>query len=390
MNIEKEEEPVKQYYTINIVSNNHTQGRLDYESINFLHMGRYIQSVGSKYSIPKEILNMSKLDTANLSNAKIYRFPKLSLPRDKMETIHKKYGSKVIRDKNKADLAVISEKYFESFFQFNWNNPNYNSIEELKTAILDKNFLQENEYNRIDEFLSNLEGECCFYVKHQYYYQNATGNAQLNNFIQKLTSSSTNNNGSSGYVPFQKDSDYSWLVENHKLLCWDYELSQTSTEDSVILTEETYNNMTNMINSDDLENVSMGMEMMANCNIDKSFTYLALLFFFKFEDMKRAKNWNHVNFKSLKERFNNYMTSSNLIYSYPYDRLIQNLVKDDALTEFAVQTITKKMFNTVLGRVFGSRGESVFDIDPSILVLKEKYLKKICKENLELDDVPFF
>jgi len=393
MDIEKVEKSVKQFYKIIIKSQPGVHLKtnlLDLDSFNFEHMGRYVEGKGRSINI-SEVFNMPKFDKTNLSNAKIYRFPKLTLPRDKMETIHKKYGSRVIRDKDKADLAVISEKYLESLIQYNWSNVTYNSVEGLRNIILNKNFLSTVEYNRIDKLLLDFESqedEYCFNISYQYYYGNNV-NQPLRNFMDSLTKSN-NSYGSCGYIPFANESTFSWLIDNQKLLCWDHELSKTSTEDSVTLTEETYNSVNNMVKSKDLENVTMGMEMMANCNSDKSFTYLALLFFHHFENMKICKNWNYVNFKSLKERFSNYISGSNINYTWPYDRFIKNLIKDDALTEFAVQVITKNMFDTVLQRSFGGAGESVFNIDPSLLVLKEQYSKKIRKEDLELDDVPFF
>ena len=51
-----------------------------------------------------------------------------------------------------------------------------------------------------------------------------------------------------------------------------------------------------MLKSEDGANKAMGLEIMANCNIAESHTFIALLFYFWSEDMKLSKNWNHVNF----------------------------------------------------------------------------------------------
>ena len=48
-----------------------------------------------------------------------------------------------------------------------------------------------------------------------------------------------------------------------------------------------------------------------------------------------------------------------------------------------IQTITKKMFTSVLKRTFGIKTDCVFTIDPTSLHLKEELKKHITRENIE-------
>ena len=162
-----------------------------------------------------------------------------------------------------------------------------------------------------------------------------------------------------------------WLYDNKDKLCLDGDLGNIATEDSVTLNEVTFQSIRDMISSSDEENKVVGLEMMANCNADTSHTFLALIFFFHSEEMRYVKNWNYVNFKSLRSRFDHYIMMPNFGNAWPYDEVVKKLVKDDSLTEFAVQVIAKEMFKSVLGRTFGIQESSgVFAIDPTVLVLK--------------------
>ena len=81
-----------------------------------------------------------------------------------------------------------------------------------------------------------------------------------------------------------------------------------------------------MINSLDDHNRTMALEVMANSNLDKSHTFLALLFFFYSETMKDASNWNHVNIKTLRQRYNKYMMGSHFYHATIYDHFIKKLI----------------------------------------------------------------
>ena len=57
-----------------------------------------------------------KKETFTLQDKKIYRFPKLDLPRQKVDLLKEKFNCKVIRDPNKADVHVVSSKFFSNLF----------------------------------------------------------------------------------------------------------------------------------------------------------------------------------------------------------------------------------------------------------------------------------
>lgn len=390
---------ISDFYNINILDVGNNGQLIDIENIDIVKKGRYIgtSTWGDVAEFGSCKLNVQELDKSKLSSAKIYRFPNLSLPREKVNIINDKYGSRVIRDRNKADIAIISEKYLSSIKNMTYNSPNYPSKDAVSNLLLCNSAMypEMNEVftsEAIDTILSFLEkvnNNDKFCVTKPYYYSHAQTSKIKNKVDIWLHSLDKQSHGYTHYIDEENVESFEWLFNNEHKLCWDSEINNFSSEDSVPLTEETHNNVAKMLSSGDSHDRVLALEIMANCNADSSYTYLAMLFFFHAEAMKNTKNWNHVNFKALRNRFENYITYPNFHTAYPYDLLIRRLVEADSLTEYAVQVITKRMFDSVLNSTFGIKSDSVFNIDPSTLMLKEEFKKKITKKDVKQDDLPF-
>jgi hypothetical protein len=72
-------------------------------------------------------------------------------------------------------------------------------------------------------------------------------------------------------------------------------------KDSILIDEEYYNQLVTMITSNDTANVTLAMELMANCDYRKSAPYLLSLFYNYLDVFYDSRSKNHVNFKSLLE-----------------------------------------------------------------------------------------
>ena len=69
-----------------------------------------------------EDANLNKIDFNNLSGKLIYRTPKLSLPREKLNIVHDKYNTKSTRDMKKADCIITSVTYINSLVSTTWDS----------------------------------------------------------------------------------------------------------------------------------------------------------------------------------------------------------------------------------------------------------------------------
>lgn len=336
-----------------------------------------------------------KFDKKSIKDACIYRFPKLSLPRGKVNIINDKYGSKITRDRENADIGVISNKYLSSICELRWSRPNYTAqtlkklFSNTKEGFNIKKVFTEEGLSFLNELTDKIGDNDMYIVQTSRYYMRSefSKNKNVLNWVKQLD----DKGGYSFYIKADHTEEFEWLINNPEKLCWDTSLCSLATEDSVALTQETYGNIDLMLQNKDDHNRTLALEIMANCNVDLSHTFLALLFFFYSESMKNTSNWNHVNVKTLRNRYGKYMMGSSYYQAYPFDSFIKYLIEDNALTEFATQIIAKKMFNDVLDRTFGIKADSVFTIDPTTIQLKEKFKKHITKENIREinEDLPF-
>ena len=104
---------MKDYYNIKVLTTRENltdKKKVKPEGIVFEKMGRYL---GAQVKYPyttcvlssKELIGSMSIDPQfdlkQIAGKSMYRFPKLTLPRQKVNIINEKYGSKVIRDRER-------------------------------------------------------------------------------------------------------------------------------------------------------------------------------------------------------------------------------------------------------------------------------------------------
>tara|TARA_R100001463_G_scaffold55937_3_gene107767 strand:+ start:4864 stop:6066 length:1203 start_codon:yes stop_codon:yes gene_type:complete len=304
----------------------------------------------------------------------LYRFPKLSLSRDKLSLYQEKTNFKISRDKEKSDICVVSNAFLESQLEQDW------SI-EIKDKNLILSFLQKGLEVQPDDhelinhinWINSISDDAVFLTRKSYGWRDDKAAGPIVNFLcnvhDKLIS------GRSTYVYYFSDPEtYNWLNNNKHKLIMDTELNKLCTEDSHILKQEDWESINSLLQSSDVDNVSVGMTLMANCNIEESGTVLALLFAFQSDKMKQSKVWTQVNFKGLKKQFREFLDIHPSNWGYAYNSIIEKLSKQKLLTLWASRYVAEKLFKNVLVANFGVGTEHcVFTIDVDSLQLIDKY-----------------
>ena len=205
----------------------------------------------------------------------VYRFKNLTLSRDKVSNYSETCGFKIIRDKDKADISIISEKtiekmvnheYFTLFTTEQFKNI-YDKIQEIKDLkeefidLLDDLVTKCNSFNN-DDYIT---------LKSPYYWGNSI-NRGIYDYINALNTAQDTK-----YILYIKGSDninnYKWIENNLDKLITDELFNKLCVGDSVPITKEEFKNVYKLITSPDKENVTVGMTIMANCNVDNSKTY---------------------------------------------------------------------------------------------------------------------
>ena len=153
-----------------------------------------------------------------------------------------------------------------------------------------------------------------------------------------------------------------------------------------------------MLKSGNREDLTVGMTMMANCNVAKSKTYLGLLFFHFSDTLRGGPVWNQVAFKTLKKQFDKYVLENNHYHANRYSQCLQLLAEDDALTVDAAKHLINLVFKNVINGNTGINSENcVFKMSKASIKLTDEVKAKvklgsnISKEYLthHVDDLPF-
>jgi hypothetical protein len=144
--------------------------------------------------------------------------------------------------------------------------------------------------------------------------------------------------------------------------------------DSIIIDEEVFENLSQMLSSSDEDNHVLAMEIMANCNYKQSLMYLEILFKEFNNTFSRNHTKNHVNFKSLLS----YLGKSPSSMSTSIDDIV------DSLRHKGVLTVDK--LNYVIGKYssyLASYGNTnIFKV--KTMTVSEDFLKEL-NINYEID-----
>lgn len=310
--------------------------------------------------------SMFKIDGSNIQDKALFRYPDLTLPRMKVDLLKEKYNVKIIRDINKSDYQIISDKFIENLFNNGYITLYSNS--NVKSWLYNESTFNQKASDKINNFLSNIEADSHVYVK-----IHADWGSIYKGVEKTLTQKLKTFHNTITYPKIIKDYDALKNILQSKSLIFDKDVIKICGEDSVIIDEDQYNSIYNMLKSDDKENLILALEIMSNCNIDESLDKLTMLYFKFAEKLRYAKNWNTINVKTLRSYFKDVpMKSEHNAHLYQYEKLINFLNENNSVTEFIykmiLQDISKSAFSLI-----GLTESKVFSFDINSLKLKENY-----------------
>jgi len=371
--------------------------------------------VGAKTGWNEPVANLVKLDIATepdmieIDGATLYRYPKLSLPRVKLDTLKDKYNVRVVRDQKKANYSIVSNKLVASLLTETWDNyytKDYLNlfIETLKKHS-DKFIYSDSFIDNIESLYNKLGDTCHVAIKTGYSYNSSD---EINIFYDDWNKASRKFIEDNNYP-----GNYSVILENENVnqfreltknrLVLDKCINKICNEDSHIITEDEVVSTTQMLKSGDNDAVSLAVEMLANCNVEECLDKVAFMWTMNYDDIRYANNWNTVNVKALRERLQDITPHNTNYYQIQvYEKLMAELVKEQSLTEWAWKTIRETVHKEVVVRYgFGKDKNPVFNVSIEDIKLAPEYKnciikKQSGKEIIEeltqpdgFDDLPF-
>jgi hypothetical protein len=196
---------------------------------NFL--GYFIQKGNYNYEhdFSNQITSLD-VNTLDLTNKSLYRYPDLTLPRNKVELLKEKYNVKIVRDLAQADYAVISNQYLHKLIKY---DTGYNlSVAKFKEYLISySSDYGLNAYNELTAFANSLNENdiVSFSIARNYSSTERTGQ-NLYDFIQ--------NNKLDGYAAYYIEDTKSYdEIINANNIIFDSGLISVCSEDLHVLSE---------------------------------------------------------------------------------------------------------------------------------------------------------
>ena len=159
-------------------------------------------------------------------------------------------------------------------------------------------------------------------------------------------------------------------------MVYDSQICNIIDAELAVIENTEYDNIKNMITSADMENRSLTIEMLANCNIEKSFDVVSGLYYWHYDWFKNTTNWNSVNVKTMRNRLKAYEGNHCTSNIWSYNKYLKNLADDGKLSRFAVDKTRKYILEKLMGAMVGPESE-VFKIDLENLYIADELNSKI-------------
>lgn len=348
--------------------------------------GYYFGRAKSWYPNEEEIALLGVVTsdkTIDLQDKKIYRYPNLELPRQKVDLLKTKFNVKIIRDSELADIHIVSDKLVLNLLTLDWGKSlTYAQIFEVFNTLKQNDQLTESGLDKCKELLSIIEKDAFIRVTvcKDYRYTSPVGDTisdKLGDFDY---------DGSRDIVV--RDNNvalYDQLRNTTALIVKDVEINKIISEDLAVIGEDQFDQVSKMIQSTDKDNRTLAVEMLANCNVEESFDIVSFLFFWYYDWFKDTNNWNNINVKTLRKRLEKFSGSKDNNRQWAYDQYVALLHDENKLTDFIVQKTIKKMYDSVIKNTFGCKN-NVFSIDMDSIYLVDKFKNSIIekKECIEI------
>lgn len=321
--------------------------------------------------------------TIDLQDKKIYRYPNLELPRQKVDLLKTKFNVKIIRDAELADIHIISDKLILNLLTLDWSKSlTYAQMFDVFNTLKQNDELTESGLDKCKELLSIIEKDAyiCIQVFKDYRYTSPVADSIANKV------SDFDFDGNKDIIV--RDNNlvlYDQLRNSIALIVKDVEINKIISEDLAVIGEDQFDQVSKMIQSQDKDNRTLAVEMLANCNVEESFDIVSFLFFWYYDWFKDTNNWNNINVKTLRKRLEKFSGGKDNNRQWAYDQYVQLLHDENKLTDFIVQKTIKKMYDSVIKNTFGCKN-NVFSIDLESIYLVDKFKNSIIekKECIEI------
>ena len=310
-------------------------------------------------------------NSINLQDKTIYRYPKLNLPRQKVDLLKDKFNVKITRNSDVADIHVISHQFIESLLTFEWSrNITFKEWYAICLDLKEQNLLSDEALDELRIVLSSMDRNSIVQIPNFY-------NTATTGFLNSLSDilhirREQLQQGRHIILKPNQFKDFNDVINSKAVVAFDTDISEIIYSDLAVISNEEYDRIEAMATSNDIDNRTLVLEMLANCNIEKSFDVVSGIYWWHYDWLKNTNNWNTVNVKAIRMLLKKYEGGHSISNLYSFNAYIKNLYEDRKLTKFAIDKTREKLLNTLLNPSVGP-GSEVFKVALENLVLTDKY-----------------
>ena len=316
----------------------------------------------------KQSVEGKKLDLTNVKT--IYFAPKCSIPRDKAKPFLEEKKIKTVRDKATADIIIACTDSVESSIRK--DHLYYAETSDMISFI--NGFLQGVDKQRLTDIINNYKGKYViinkalvepFYINN---HSNPTNIRHHTNYGSRLTGASFISGSLQGSWISTVTDDYFLDAKNFSNVYSQEEFNNLIGD--TVIDRDAFESLQTMLKSMDKDNHLVAMTIMAGCNYEKSFVYLALLLEeFGSNTIYNQKYRTSVAFKSLL----NWLGYSK--YRWDKDAILDVSIEKGLLTQELLDTVKASILEE--SRTFSSNYEVVdIRLTAEMQVKVDKLLKK--------------
>ena len=384
---------MKPKYMINVSfsQDDENTGLLSEDAFNFSTKGDYWLLSTDNYQVKKEDfkalgfnnLNLKSNSNFSVQDKTLFRYPKLDLPRQKVDLLKEKYNCKVIRDSSKADIHIVSLKFIESLITQEWKSSiTFNDTFKILKFMKESGFLSQSGLEKVKSMITTIPRDAMVSFNLNYIPHSGYNNAwikmdaireKISDFIEKNKFRTASRDF---ILEYANISNFNTLLQTKAQIVIDTEVCDIIDKDLAVLDVCEYDTIQSMIKSSDIENRSLALEMISNCNISKSYDVVSGLYFWNWDWLKSTNNWNTVNVKAFRKRMKPYEGGHSIASIYSFNKYLNLLEKDNMLTQYAVDKTRKLLHDTLLDSLVGKSAD-VFNITLDDLKIKDRLKNKI-------------
>lgn len=297
----------------------------------------------------KQSVEGKKLDLTNVKT--IYFAPKCSIPRDKAKPFLEEKKIKTVRDRTTADIIIACTDSVESSIR----KDHMYYVETSDMIPFINGFLRGADKQRLTDIIKNYKGNYViinkalvepFYINN---HNNPTKTSGYNNRSILSSMSFYSGNMSGSWISTVTD-EYFLDAKNFSNVYSQEEFNNLIGD--TVIDRDAFESLQTMLKSMDKDNHLVAMTIMAGCNYEKSFVYLALLLEeFGGNTIYNQKYRTSVAFKSLL----NWLGYSK--YRWDKDAILDVSIEKGLLTRELLDTVKASILEE--SRTFSSNYEVV-------------------------------